>query len=98
MKTTLSNFCPSCKGGDLVFDYYNFQIRCLSCKAIWEYNKELMKRDKELEGKLMICSVYQNNNCNASICNRKKPHEYDIYECNLLCENMANSECEVYSG
>lgn len=51
----------------------------------------------EMENKKMICSVYQNNNCNSYICDRQKPHEYDIYECNLLCENMPNSTCEVYT-
>jgi len=98
MKRTISEYCPNCKGGVLSFDYYNFQIRCLNCKAIWEFNEELMKRDREMEGKLMICSMYQQKKCNALICKRQKPHEYDIYECNILCEEIPESKCEEYNG
>jgi len=33
-KKIISN-CPTCKGGDLLFDYYDFSIRCLSCGVVW---------------------------------------------------------------
>ena len=39
MQITISKFCPNCKSGDLIFDYYNSQIRCLSCKATWIKDK-----------------------------------------------------------
>lgn len=78
--------CSNCGTNKLSYHIYKGKliIFCNSCTP---------RMKSRYEGKMMICGLFKKGSCNASICNRQKPHLFNYHDCNLLCENMEDSHC-----